>query len=67
MTQLRTRMNGGKSSLQEVADAWKKEAHDYAWSTLASDKWTVEFIQGLKDARLHEGEATPDPRNLHGN
>lgn len=64
---LRTRMNGGKSSLQEVADAWKKEDHSYPWSKLESDKWTVEFVKGLKELRLHEKEPVPDPRNIHGN
>jgi hypothetical protein len=65
--QLRTRMNGGESSLQEVADAWKKENHDYPWSKSESDKWAAEFARGLKEARQKEGPPTPDPRNIHGN
>ncbi len=65
--QLRTRMNGGGSSLQEVADAWKKEQHDVAWSNVESDKWTVEFAKKLKDMGLKEGPPSPDPRNSHGN
>jgi hypothetical protein len=64
---LKTRMNGGESSLQEVADAWKKESHDYPWSNIESDKWTVEFAKKLKDMRLKEAPPTPDPRNLHEN
>ncbi len=64
---LRTRMNGGVSSLQEVADAWKKQHHDDPWSKVPSDEWTVGFVKGLKDARLSEGQIAPDPRNIHGN
>ncbi len=67
MTHLRTRMNGGESSLQEVADAWKKEHHDDPWSKMVSDKWTVDFVKSLKNARQSEGQPTPDPRNIHGN
>lgn len=63
---LKTRMNGGESSFQEVADAWKNENHDYPWSKLESDKWSVEFAKRLKDSRLSEGQPTPDPRNTHG-
>jgi hypothetical protein len=65
--QLKTRMNGGESSFQEVADAWKKERHDYAWSKLESDKWSVEFAKRLKGERLNAGPSNPDPRNTHGN
>jgi hypothetical protein len=65
--QLKTRMNGGTSSLQEVADAWKKERHDFAWSKSESDQWTVGYVTKLNDALLKEGPATPDPRNIHGN
>ena len=65
--QPRTKMNGGDSTLQEVADAWKKEAHPAAWSTAESEAWTVEFAKKLKDARLKAGDPVPDPRNSHGN
>ncbi len=65
--QLKTRMNGGESSLQEVADAWKKEVHNYPWSKLESDKWSVEFTKKLKDERLKGAPPIPDPRNAHGN
>jgi len=65
MAQLRTRMNGGASSLKEVADAWKKEAHDDPWSKAKSDEWTVEFAKKLKD--MNKKPIAPDPRNTHGN
>jgi hypothetical protein len=63
----KTRMNGGQSSLQEVAEAWAKEVHGDPWSKIESDKWTVEFAKRLKEKRLNEGPLTPDPRNTHGN
>ncbi|MGA7180631.1 MAG: hypothetical protein WBX11_13735 [Thiobacillaceae bacterium] len=63
--QLKTRINGGEASFQEVADAWKKEDHNYPWSTLESDKRTVEFIKRLKELRRNAEPPTPDPRNIH--
>ena len=63
--ELRTRMNGGKSSLKEVADAWHREAHNAVWSQSQEDSWTVQFAKKLKDARLTAGEVKPDPRNIH--
>lgn len=67
MQQLRTRLNGGKSPVQEVANAWKKEDHDFPWSKLVSDKWSVELAKKLKDLLLKHGSAKPDPRNIHEN
>lgn len=62
---IKTRINGGKSSLKEVADAWKSEVHDFAWSTSSSDAWAVEFGKMLNEKQLKEGPAKPDPRNIH--
>jgi len=64
---LKTRMNGGEASLQEAADAWKKEGHEFAWSQYESDAWAVEFAKMLREALRKEGPAKPDPRNVHGN
>lgn len=63
--QLKTRMNGGKSSIQEVAAAWKSELHDFTWSEFKSDAWAVEFAKKLNETLLKEGPAKPDPRNIH--
>jgi len=65
--QLKTRMNGGESSLREVADAWKREVHEFDWSKYESDAWAVEFAKKVREALLKEGPAKPDPRNIHGN
>lgn len=61
----RTRINGGTSSLQEVANAWHKDAQEFGWSQSETDEWAVGFAQKLKAARLKEGEVKPDPRNVH--
>ncbi len=45
--QLLTRKNGGETSLQEVAEAWKREDHNVDWSTYETDKWAVEYAQKL--------------------
>lgn len=63
--QLRTHRNGGKASLQTVADAWKKEEHDIHWSESASDKHAVELAKRLKDAEMKTGPAIPNPLNIH--
>jgi hypothetical protein len=59
--QLLTRQNGGDTPLQEVADAWKREDHDFGWSKYESDAWAVEYAKKaqreLKEALLKE---TPD-------
>lgn len=62
---LRTRMNGGEASLQEVADAWKKESHDFGWSKYESDAWAIEFAKGINEWLIKEGPPKPDPRNIH--
>jgi len=64
--QLRTRRNGGESSLQDVAAAWKSEAHDFAWSKSESDTWAVELAKKIiKEAPLKEGPAKPGPQSIH--
>lgn len=61
--QLMTRKNGGEASLQEVADAWKREDHDIGWSTYETDAWAVEFAKKiqreLKEASLKEAPGEP--------
>ena len=60
-----TRRNGGEASLQEVADAWKREDHDVEWSEYESDTWAVDFAKKiqreLKEARLKEAQPQPGP------
>ncbi len=63
--QLRTRRNGGESSLQDVAAAWKSETHDFSWSKSESDTWAVELAKKLKDAPLKEGSDKPDQLSIH--
>lgn len=62
---LRTRKNGGDASVQEVAEAWKKEAHKVDWSQSELDEWAVGFAKRLKDADMKAGPAKPDHRNIH--
>ena len=60
--QLLTRQNGGDTPLQEVADAWKREVHNFGWSTYESDRWAVEYakkIQQEKEALLKEAQGEP--------
>ena len=60
--QLMTRKNGGETPLQEVADAWKREVHNFGWSTYESDRWAVEYakkIQQEKEALLKEAPGEP--------
>lgn len=63
--QLMTRRNGGETSLQEVADAWKRADHNIGWSTHETDTWAVEYAkkiqQELKEAFLKEAAAKPGP------
>lgn len=63
--QIRTRRNGGKSSLQDVAAAWKSEVHEFAWSDSESDTWAVELAKKLKEAQLKEGPDKPGPQSIH--
>lgn len=63
--QIKTHMNGGDASIQEVAAAWKQEEHDFHWSESALDKHTVELAKRLLDEELHSEPAKPDPRNVH--
>jgi hypothetical protein len=62
---LKTRMNGGESSLQQVADAWRKEEHAVVWSQYESDAWAVEFAKKINEAMRRAGPVKPDPRNIH--
>ena len=59
--QLMTRRNGGDAPLQEVADAWKREDHNFAWSEYEADTWAVEYAkkiqQEAKEALRKETEA----------
>lgn len=66
MSQLRTRMNGGTSTLAEVASAWKQADHGFTWSEAATDKWAVDYAKGIDSQRINGKFPTPDPRNIHG-
>ena len=61
--QLMTRRNGGEAPLQEVADAWKREDHDFGWSNYESDAWAVEYARKIqqeeKEALRKEAEPGP--------
>ena len=61
--QFMTRRNGGEASLQEVADAWKREDHDIEWSNYESDAWAVEYAKKIqqeeKEALLKEAPGEP--------
>jgi hypothetical protein len=61
--QLLTRKNGGETPLQEVADAWKREDHNFGWSEYETDAWAVEYAKKiqreLKEARLKEAPGEP--------
>lgn len=50
--ELRTLRNGGKASLQTVADAWKREEHHFHWSEYPEDQWAVEMGHRLHDESL---------------
>jgi len=52
--QLMTRKNGGETPLQEVADAWKREDHNFGWSEYETDAWAVEYAQKMQ-RELKEG------------
>lgn len=61
--QLMTRRNGGETPLQEVADAWKREDHNFGWSEYETDAWAVEYAkktqQETKEALLKEAPGEP--------
>lgn len=63
--QLMTRRNGGDTPLQEVADAWKREDHNFVWSQYEADAWAVEYAKKIqqeeKEALLKEAQAKPIP------
>lgn len=63
--ELRTSLNGGNASIQEVAAAWEKTEHHFHWSKSEHDHWAVEYAQRLHDAERKAGPARPDPRNIH--
>jgi hypothetical protein len=63
--QIRTRRNGGESSIQDVAAAWKSEVHEFAWSGSESDTWAVELAKKLKEAQLKEGPDKLGPQSIH--
>lgn len=63
--QLRTHRNGGKASLQQVVEAWKREEHNFHWSESEHDQWAVALAHRLHDSEKKEGPAQPDPRNIH--
>lgn len=61
----RTKRNGGESSLQEVAEAWKKQKPAAAWSDIESARWSVDYAKRLKAENDQAGFGKPDPRNVH--
>lgn len=62
---IKTLRNGGKSSLKEVAMAWKNEDHHFHWSEFESDKHMVELAQKLHDAELHSEPVIQNPQKMH--
>lgn len=62
---LRTHRNGGEASLQQVAEAWAKEDHNFSMSDAESDKQTVGFVQRMKASSDKAGPAIPNPLNIH--
>ena len=63
--QIRTHRNGGDASLQEVADAWKKEEHDFPLSESALDTQAVALVRRLQAADKKAGPIVPNPLNMH--
>lgn len=61
--QLMTRKNGGETPLQEVADAWKREDHNFGWSEFETDAWAVEYAKKTqreeKEGLLKEASDEP--------
>ena len=61
--QLMTRRNGGETPLQQVADAWKREDHNFGWSEYETDAWAVEYAKKIqreeKEALLKEASGEP--------
>jgi hypothetical protein len=62
---IRTHRNGGNTSLKEVADAWKKETHDFALSESDLDTQAVALVKRLKASEQKAGPAVPNPLNIH--
>ena len=62
---IRTHRNGGDASLQEVADAWKKEEHDFPLSESTLDTQAVALVRRLQAAEKKAGPAIPNPLNMH--
>lgn len=48
-----TPRNGGDTPINQVADAWKKEDHDFGWSQYDSDKWAVQFAKEIQEEEKH--------------
>jgi hypothetical protein len=46
-----------------VADAWKREDHNFGWSEYETDAWAVEYAKNiqreLKEALLKEAPGEP--------
>lgn len=63
--QIKTHRNGGDASLQEVADAWKKEEHDFALSESDLDTQAVALVRRLQASEKKAGPAVPNPLNIH--
>ncbi len=63
--QIKTHRNGGNASLQEVAEAWKKETHDFALSESALDTQAVALVRRLQASERKAGPAVPNPLNIH--
>ncbi len=63
--QPRTKLNGGETSLQEVAEAWEKQKPAVTWSDMESAQWSVDYAKKLKIENDEAGFGTPDPRNIH--
>jgi len=63
--QIRTRRNGGESTLKEVAVAWRHEDHHFHWSEFESDKHMVELAKKLHDAEFHSELVPPSMQKVH--
>ena len=63
--ELRTHRNGGKASLQAVAEAWRKEERDFHWSESKSDEHAVALAKRILAEERKEGPAHPNPLNVH--
>ncbi len=63
--ELRTHRNGGDASLQSVAEAWKKEEHDFHWSESNLDEHAVALAKRILAEERKAGPAHPNPLNVH--